>query len=271
MDSEIALLEELITVGQEFTWETFSYPNEDYPEQYAGEDTPEWIMWKTRAMNVVKRVAAGDSPGMKLVEEGIAIGTKGNPSTRFERAKATILKGLEITFEAKKADSYGELRAPITRSVAPTLSNRVFVVHGHDSALKTDVERFLHELGLEPVVLHRKPNEGATIIEKFEKHSDVGYAFVLLTPDEIAYTASQDANPDDEREKERRARPNVIFEFGYFVASLGRPRVCALVKGKTTLPSDLSGIIYKHVEDNLDSVAYSIIQELKAAGYAIRM
>jgi IS5 family transposase len=25
------------------------------------------------------------------------------------------------------------------------------------------------------------------MIEKFEKHSDVGYAFVLLTPDEVRY------------------------------------------------------------------------------------
>jgi len=38
---------------------------------------------------------------------------------------------------------------------------------------------------LEPIVLHRQPDEGKTIIEKFEKHEDVGYVFILLTPDAI--------------------------------------------------------------------------------------
>ena len=36
--------------------------------------------------------------------------------------------------------------------------------------------------GLEPVVLPRQADEGMAIIEKFEKHSEVGYAFILLTP-----------------------------------------------------------------------------------------
>lgn len=57
-------------------------------------------------------------------------------------------------------------------------NTRVFIVHGHDDELKTQLEIFLSEIGLEPIVLHRKADEGLTIIEKFEKHSDVGYAFI---------------------------------------------------------------------------------------------
>lgn len=66
-------------------------------------------------------------------------------------------------------------------------TKKVFVVHGRDEVAKTGLEVFLHEIGLEPIVLHRQADEGLTIIEKFEKHSDVGYAFILLTPDEVAY------------------------------------------------------------------------------------
>src|SRR5690606_5297464 len=91
-------------------------------------------------------------------------------------------------------------------------TKKVFVVHGHDEVAKTNLEVFLHEIGLEPVVLHRQADEGLTIIEKFEKHSDVGYAFILLTPDEIAYIKADQDKKDDERKKEFRARPNVIFE-----------------------------------------------------------
>jgi predicted nucleotide-binding protein len=148
-------------------------------------------------------------------------------------------------------------------------SNKVFVVHGKDEISKTNLEVFLHEIGLEPVVLHRQADEGMTIIEKFEKHSDVGYAFILLTPDEVAYLASEDTLSDDDRNKEYRARPNVIFEFGYFIGKLGRSRVCCLHTGHTTLPSDVSGIVYKRFEKSVEEIAYSIIKDLKASGYTL--
>ncbi|WP_226507242.1 nucleotide-binding protein [Pseudomonas sp. MWU16-30317] len=146
-------------------------------------------------------------------------------------------------------------------------SNKVFIVHGKDEISKTNLEVFLHEIGLEPVVLHRQADEGMTIIEKFEKHSDVGYAFILLTPDEIAYLVSEDTFPDDNRKKEYRARPNVIFEFGYFVGKLGRSRVCCLHTGHTALPSDVNGMVYKRFEKSIEEISYSIIKDLKASGY----
>lgn len=151
----------------------------------------------------------------------------------------------------------------------PARGKKVFVVHGRDEATKTALEAFLHEIGLEPIVLHRQADEGLTIIEKFEKHSDVGYAFILLTPDEIAYLSTEEPKPDDERKKEFRARSNVIFEFGYFVGKLGRSRVCCLYTGNVTLPSDVSGMIYKRYEKSIEEVAYSIIKDLKAAGYTV--
>lgn len=154
-------------------------------------------------------------------------------------------------------------------SPAQPRTKRVFVVHGHDEIAKTNLEVFLHEVGLEPVVLHRQADEGMTIIEKFEKHSDVSYAFILLTPDEVAYLASEVSRPDIERTKEFRARQNVIFEFGYFVGKLGRSRVCCLYTGNVSLPSDVSGMIYKRYESSIEEVAYSVLKDLKASGYAI--
>lgn len=148
-------------------------------------------------------------------------------------------------------------------------SNKVFVVHGWDEISKTSLEVSLHEIGLEPVVLHRQADEGMTIIEKFEKHSDVGYAFILLTPDEVTYLASEDTLPDHDRKKEYRARPNVIFEFGYFIGKLGRSRVCCLHTGNTTLPSDVSGMVYKRFEKSVEEIAYSIIKDLKSSGYTL--
>jgi hypothetical protein len=69
-------------------------------------------------------------------------------------------------------------------------SRDVFVVHGHDDAVKESVARFLEKLNLNPIILHEKPNQGRTVIEKFEAHSDVGFAVVLLTPDDVGGLAS---------------------------------------------------------------------------------
>jgi len=144
---------------------------------------------------------------------------------------------------------------------------KVFVVHGHDHALKGDLEIFLREIGLEPVVLHRQPDEGLTVIEKFERHSDVGFAFVILTPDDIAYDKSQAEVDERQRKVEYRARQNVIFEFGYFAGKLGRANVCCIYKEGVTLPSDLSGLLYKKVTSSIEDIGYGLIQELKTAGF----
>ncbi|MCS4063827.1 nucleotide-binding protein [Pseudomonas putida] len=271
MDSQIAVLDHLIEEGNKFTFKNFCYPSSSYPGQYGGDDKPEWFEWKARSFNIVSKTMANDSPAAKLASVARSIPTSGYNPENFERAKSSFLKALENTRSALTEDVFGELSKSESENTSPALSNKVFIVHGHDSELKNDVERFVHEIGLQPVVLHRQIDAGATIIEKFEKHSDVGYAFILLTPDEIAYTADQELLNDADRKKESRARPNVIFEFGYFVGRLGRNRVSCIHKGDVVIPSDLAGLVYKKIENSIESQAYSIIRELKAAGYKIQV
>jgi len=274
MDSEIKIVEQLILEGDKFTFQNFSsLQKTDYGDYgvYGGPDSAEWGTFKVRAYNIVKKLMAENSPAMLLVAKGTQETTNGYAADRFEGAKENIVKSLKILKETLLDDVYGELKRQKSTSISAALSNKVFVVHGHDQALKTDVERFLHEIGLTPIVLHREADKGATVIEKFEKHSDVGFAFILLTPDEISYTVDQSNKVDQERTTEFRARPNVIFEFGYFVGKLGRSRVCCLHKGGVVVPSDLNGLVYKKIDGDIDSQAYAIIKELKSAGYDIKM
>ncbi|PPK73450.1 putative nucleotide-binding protein with TIR-like domain [Methylobacter tundripaludum] len=271
MDSKLKVIKQLLNTGAAFTFHNFCYPDNDYPGQCAGADTSDWIEWKTRAKNVVIKSMADDSPAVMMAKQAIRIYTSGHGPDQFERAKATLLKALTNTENALREDIFGELRDEESESSSPIFSNKVFIVHGHDAELKNDVERFVHEIGLEPIVLHRQADNGDTVIEKFEKNSDVGYVFILLTPDEIAFTVDQMNVSDDLRQKEYRVRPNVIFEFGYFVGKLGRSRVCCLYKGEVTIPSDLGGLVYKKVENSIESQAYAIIKELKNAGYLVKV
>ncbi len=141
-------------------------------------------------------------------------------------------------------------------------SNRVFVIHGHDESARRTVARFLERLDLEPVILHEQPNKGRTIIEKFEEHAQVGFAVVLLTPDDVGALA------DDKKNQKPRARQNVIFEFGYFIGKLGRERVCTLVKGNVETPSDYDGVIYIPL-DGSDGWKLRLIRELKSVGFNV--
>ncbi len=145
------------------------------------------------------------------------------------------------------------------RIAVKTDMKEVFVIHGRDNEAKEAVARFLARLDLEPVILHEQPNEGRTIIEKFEEHAQAAFAVVLLTPDDAGAL---------ENEKDRlrpRARQNVIFEFGYFIGRLGRKRVCALTRGDLEMPSDYDGVLYVPLDD-AGAWRMRLVKELRAAG-----
>jgi predicted nucleotide-binding protein len=259
-----AKLSALLSDADDFTFENFSTKGaHGYPEAYS----PEWLAWRTRVRNLIRLLFGAESAPLNTLAAGDRVSVLRNESDRFELAKSYYKGALRTAIQIVEKDTFGELRG---QSIAPvSFSNRVFVVHGHNDSAKSELEVLLTSLGLEPVVLHRQPDLGLTVIEKFEQNSDLGFVFVLLTPDEVAYLRSQDALPDEKRVKEWRARPNVIFEFGYFVGRLGRSRVCCLHTGGVALPSDLAGLVYKSFSSRVEEVGYAIIRELKAAGYTI--
>jgi len=270
-EEQIKKIQSLIKQGQLFTFKNFSEQKPD-KLQHGGEDSKKWSTWKQRSSNIVYGLMKYSSLAYINMEFAMRETTQGKDVSAFDRAKEMFLKSLELTLKALYKDAYNERQLPEPKVVSPSYSDkRIFVVYGHDPNLKLDVENFLHRHHLDPVVLHRERDDGQTIIEKIEKHSDVGYAFILLTPDDIAYPADEQTMPDEKRTEEKRARQNVIFEWGYFVGKLGRDRVCCLLKGDVTIPSDLQGFVYKKVDESLDSQALSIIQELIGTGYNIEI
>ncbi len=148
---------------------------------------------------------------------------------------------------------------PSTKTSEQLTTNEIFVVHGRDEGAKDAVARFLTKLGLVPVVLHELPNQGRTIIEKFEDYAQVTFAVVLLTPDDIGGPNGQ---PDA---LQPRTRQNVILELGFFLGKLGRDRTCALRKQDVEIPSDYDGILYVPMDDG-GAWEMRLLRELKEAG-----
>ncbi|MBZ9980359.1 nucleotide-binding protein [Mesorhizobium sp. BR-1-1-8] len=129
---------------------------------------------------------------------------------------------------------------------------KVFIVHGHDEAIRETVARFVGQIGMTPVILHEQPNKGRTIISKFrDEAASVGFAIVLVTPDDGELP-----------------RQNVIFELGFFLGALGAERVAAIVKQPVTTPSDYDGVVYIPY-DGSGGWKIALAKEMKAAGYTI--
>jgi predicted nucleotide-binding protein len=154
-----------------------------------------------------------------------------------------------------------------------TSSKNIFIVHGRDHVPMKELKTMLFEFGLNPIVLHEQPSGSRTIVEKLEKYSDVGYAFVILTPDDSALPDTLPIIPPfpPELPFKQRARQNVVLEFGYFIGLLGRDKVCCLHKGNVELPSDMHGIVYIPFEGSVEEIRPRIMKELKEVGYEIKI
>ncbi|EJB01743.1 putative nucleotide-binding protein containing TIR-like domain [Rhizobium leguminosarum bv. trifolii WSM597] len=159
-----------------------------------------------------------------------------------------------------KAYVQEQLPAPVTET-RPADKSKVFIVHGHDEGPRETLARFIEQLGLEAVILHEKASGGMTIPEKLAKYGNVGFAVVLLTPDDFG-RAKKDV------QERARARQNVILELGYFVGRLGRDKVCGLLKGDIEIPSDYVGTVYVSWDEG-GAWKLSLAKELNAAGYDI--
>lgn len=139
-------------------------------------------------------------------------------------------------------------------------SKKVFIIHGHSEAKRRELEKIIESLGLTPVVLGEKPNQGMTIIEKFEHYAtECGFAFALFTPDDIIQT--------DDGKEYFQARPNVIFELGWFYSHLGRAKTCIISQAseKNNIFSDLQGVMRIQFNQNIEESYLQIKRELASA------
>lgn len=156
----------------------------------------------------------------------------------------------EISRESKNKDTK-----------ATPKGNKVFIVHGHDETNLYKLKDLLKDrYKLECIIMKFQAGKGRTLIEKFEQEAgDAGFAFILMTPDDLVEIPGK-------KEQYAQARPNVIFELGWFHGKLGRNRVCILFKKGTQIHSDLAGVSRIEFNESVEEKVLEIEQELRAAG-----
>ncbi len=181
---------------------------------------------------------------------------------RLESAWCTYTGTTEPTSE----DVVAEPRAPTNTSTA---NKKVFVVHGHDTTAREQLELVLHKLGLDPFVLANTGGGGLTIIEALEaeigpKGNQARFGIVLMTPDDMGY-----AKADGAENAQPRARQNVVLEMGMLISAVGRPNVAILKKGHIEVPSDAQGILYIPFNDHVKETVPKLADRLRAAGFVL--
>jgi len=223
--------------------------------------------WWRRAIAALRSTMGGAHPSVAAAEKarfspvmmwaGMSQQLYDNARKAGVKSVTALLKGAILEVEATTEEE------TMPSSRAGPFGPGIFLVHGHDSAMKLEVADFIERItGRRPVILHEQADQGRTIIEKFEDHaSEAGFAIILLTADdEGGVRGTGRLNP--------RARQNVVLEFGFFIGKLGRSRVVALYEDGVELPSDLQGVLYKKLSGNWQM---ELTEELSAAGISVEL
>lgn len=214
---------------------------------------PKFKAWKTRTISFLEEQCGKDSVRYQEFKKRMydmprAAGLDGKNVILLDEMKTTIL---EFQDYLKEIEEDGE-------TMAVTDFSKVFIVHGHDSALRESVARIIEKQDIEAIILNEQANRGRTIIEKLENNTDVGAAVVLLTCDDIG-------KAKDEHNENPRARQNVLFECGYLMGKLGRDKVIVIVEDGVDIPSDLKGLVYSTKDD----WKTDLLRELKEIGFSV--
>ncbi|MGC4038121.1 MAG: nucleotide-binding protein [Chitinophagaceae bacterium] len=229
LDKHITQLPELEELEKEyFRWDNYnseylkqSFNNEDNTYKASYDRVNEWIGFGTN-----KYDNTGQGRFQKLRDK---------ISNKIENIERLIEKA-----ELLKSD-IGEAPLKPAKQIDFKDNNNVFIVHGHNIEIQQSVARVIEKLGLNVIILQEQPNEGKTVIEKFESNSNVGFAIILLTDDDEGKAKTQ-------IDLQKRARQNVILELGYFIGKLGRGRVLPLYSEGVELPSDIHGVLYVPID-----------------------
>jgi predicted nucleotide-binding protein len=186
-------------------------------------------------------------------------------SEGFGMYGAPSFKGVENILSVVKASLTRLRRSPdllVKRQSQEALRHKenVFIIHGRDEAKWRELKDVIKsEFRLNPIVLMEQPDAGCkTVVEKFEKYAQTcTYAIAVFTPDDEVKSGN---------EVYLQARPNVIYELGWFCGQLGRGGAMLLLKEGTELFSDFGGIIQKRFRSNVSERVVEIRRDLEAAG-----
>ncbi len=205
-----------------------------------------------------------------LIQNNIQI----NDEKRMTNNHGTVIKTVEgciiNVYDSGKVNCQGKNKETVEvllKSTDVVMSSRkVFVVYGHDMDARTQLEAMLRRWDLETVIIDQLVSSGNTVIEKLEEYTDkVSLGIVLATPDDKGYAKN------DEENIKYRVGQNVVLELGMLLAKIGRSKVAILLSQAEEMekPSDIEGLIYIPIKENVEETKVSLAKEMQRNGYKL--
>lgn len=187
------------------------------------------------------------------------------------QGKETAKQKLEQDLRQYMEESFIQHAPSTAASTSVSCASKVFIVHGHDTTAREQLELVIHKLGLDPYVLQNNSGDGLTIIEALENEigtraGSAKFGIVLLTPDDMGYAKSA-----GEKEVQPRARQNVVLEMGMLISALGRQNVAILKKQHLEIPSDAQGILYISFNEHVKEAVPKLVDRLCTAGFKLTL
>lgn len=166
----------------------------------------------------------------------------------FSRAQMErLVRDIDQLFEIRANSQHAAPQAKV-------VPRKVFISHGRSKDWYEVQAHIEKDLMLKTMELAQEPSKGQTIIEKLEANADQCDSAVIVM-------SADDADADGQA----RVRENVMHEIGYFQAKYSRQRVVLLHEEGTSVPTNLSGIVYVAYPKGTVSATFGVLdRELKA-------
>ncbi len=133
-------------------------------------------------------------------------------------------------------------------NIAESVSSKnVLILASSQTEQQNQLSTLLKEMGIDGVMFQRGTAEN-TVTGFLEQYPTVKYAFYIYNPADIN---------------------SAMFELGFLVGKIGSNHVCCIHKKDDAPPKGLPGIIYKEIVVKLEEISFSLMKDLKAAGYTV--
>ncbi|MCX6137012.1 MAG: hypothetical protein NTV54_05910 [Ignavibacteriales bacterium] len=130
----------------------------------------------------------------------------------------------------------------------PAQPQSVTVVSSEAHPLLSQLLSFLGDIGLQAVPFHRVQGSPSALVEHLKKSGSAPSAFYLFSGDDTL---------------------NEMFEIGHLVGKLGADKIFCIHFQQTPAPVSIPGMHDKEIVVKLEEISFSLIKELKAAGYTV--
>ena len=141
-----------------------------------------------------------------------------------------------------------------TEEISITQSPKAFVSHGRESKALDKLCRFLSELGIEPLVVKKKPSSGKALDDKVEHYMAEADCAIIL------------ATGDDKIDGKLHPRQNVSHEIGLAQKTFPDKIIYLLEEG-VEFPSNIRPKVWEpFAQEIMDEAFIAIVRELKAFG-----